>query len=147
MGAIGKYKKEYDEQSYRLTLLGFTDKDLADFFYVTEQTINNWKKDHPTFFESLTRGKANADGIVAESFYKSATGYYIEEEEAKVVGVGRGESVVQIVKIKRYVQPDKGSQLSWLKNRQKNLWRDKQEIETTPSNLTVTISGPTPPNE
>jgi hypothetical protein len=147
MGAIGKYKKDYDEQSYRLTLLGFTDQDLADFFNVTEQTINNWKKYHPTFFESLTRGKANADGIVAESFYKSATGYYIEEEEAKVVGVGRGESVVQIVKIKRYVQPDKGSQLSWLKNRQKNLWRDRQEIETTPSNLSVTISGPTPPSE
>jgi hypothetical protein len=147
MGAIGKYKKEYDEQSYRLTLLGFTDQDLADFFLVTEQTVNNWKKAHPSFFESLTRGKANADGIVAESFYKSATGYFIEEEEAKVVGIGKGESVVQIVKIKKYIQPDKGSQLSWLKNRQPTRWRDKQEIETAQSNLTVTISGPTPPSE
>ena len=147
MGAIGKYKKEYDEQSYRLTLLGFTDQDLADFFLVTEQTVNNWKKAHPSFFESLTRGKAKADGFVAESFYNSATGYFIEEEEAKVVGIGKGESVVQIVKIKKYIQPDKGSQLSWLKNRQPAIWRDNHQIETPQSNMTVTISGPTPPSE
>jgi len=34
-----------------------------------------------------------------------------------------------------------------MKNRFKEEWRDKQEIETTPSTLTVTISGPTPPSE
>ena len=34
-----------------------------------------------------------------------------------------------------------------MKNRFKEEWRDKQEIETTPSTLTVTISGPIPPSE
>jgi hypothetical protein len=32
-----------------------------------------------------------------------------------------------------------------MKNRFKEEWRDKQEIDASPSNLTVTISGPTPP--
>lgn len=34
-----------------------------------------------------------------------------------------------------------------MKNRYKEEWKDKHEIETTPSTLTVTISGPTPPTE
>lgn len=45
----------------KLCLLGATDKELGDFFNVTEQTINNWKKDFPSFFESIKRGKIDAD--------------------------------------------------------------------------------------
>jgi hypothetical protein len=32
-----------------------------------------------------------------------------------------------------------------MKNRFKEEWRDKQEVDPIPQNLTVTISGPTPP--
>ena len=56
-GRPTNYKKEYDEQAYKLCLLGATDKEMADFFNVKEQTINNWKKNHPSFFESIKRGK------------------------------------------------------------------------------------------
>jgi transcriptional regulator with XRE-family HTH domain len=37
---------------------GFTDKEIADVFGVTEQTINNWKTAFPLFFESLKKAKA-----------------------------------------------------------------------------------------
>lgn len=147
LGRPTDYKPEFDNQAYKLCLLGFTDKDLAGFFEVTEQTINNWKKANPSFFESLTRGKIMADAEVAESFYKSATGFEKEIEEAKVISIGDYTQRVEIVKLKKYFPPERGAQLSWLKNRQPQKWRDKQEIETTPSTLTVTISGPTPPSE
>ena len=37
------FREIYIEQVYKLALLGAIDKDLADFFDVTERTINNWK--------------------------------------------------------------------------------------------------------
>jgi len=115
-----KYKPEYDEQAYKLCLLGMTDKKIADFFEVTEQTINNWKNDHPTFFESLKRGKGLADADVAHSLYNRAMGYEHDADDIKVVE----GSIVITPTIKRY-PPDATSAIFWLKNRQPELWRDK----------------------
>lgn len=119
-----KYKPEYDQQAYKLCLLGMTDKKLAEFFEVTEQTINNWKNDHPTFFESLKRGKALADADVAHSLYNRALGYEHEADDIKVVE----GSIVITPTIKRY-PPDATSAIFWLKNRQPEVWRDKPETE------------------
>ena len=48
-------KRAYAEQARKLCLLG-TDAELADFFEVSESTINNWKFDYPEFSESI-KGK------------------------------------------------------------------------------------------
>lgn len=118
------YKPEYDEQARKLCLLGFTDKQLADFFNVCEATINNWKTDHPSFLESLTRGKDIANADVADSLYQRAMGY--EHPEDKIF---QYEGVPIIVPtVKRY-PPDTGAALSFLKNRAPDLWRDKHELE------------------
>ena len=66
VGRPTSFREEYIKQAYRLCLLGAVDKDLADFFGVTEQAINNWKKNHPEFFESINRGKLIMDAKVAE---------------------------------------------------------------------------------
>lgn len=125
------YKKTYCEQAYKLCLLGFTDKKLADFFGVEEKTINNWKRNHNEFLQSVTRGKDIADAEVAESFHKKAVGYEYEEKHY-------GEDGNLFKKIVKEVTPDAGACLNWLKNRQKDTWRDKQEIE---SNNTHVIDG------
>ena len=44
-GRPTKYKAEYAEQARKLCLLGATDMEMADFFEVSEFTINKWKKD------------------------------------------------------------------------------------------------------
>ena len=41
-GQPTKYKKEYNDLAYKYSLLGATDKEMAGFFDVTEQTLNNW---------------------------------------------------------------------------------------------------------
>ena len=53
MGRPSKYKVEYNEQVEKLAKLGATDKDLANFFNVIEQTINNWKKEHKNGFQKM----------------------------------------------------------------------------------------------
>src|ERR671925_133672 len=75
-----KYKSEFAEQAYKLCLLGATDAELADFFNVSETTIDTWKKAHKEFLGALTRGKDWADAEVAHSFHKRAVGYQYTEE-------------------------------------------------------------------
>ncbi|MEA1848965.1 terminase [Chryseobacterium sp. MHB01] len=125
-GAPSKYKEEYNEQVYKLCLLGSTDKDIADFFEVTETTINNWKIEFPLFFESIKKGKQVADANVADRLYQRALGFEHDSEEIKIVG---GD--IERVPVKKIYPPDPTSAIFWLKNRQPTRWRDKQEIEQT----------------
>lgn len=137
-GRPTKYKEDYDKQAYKLCLLGSTDKDLADFFEVDESTINNWKIDYPSFFESIKKGKQSADANVADRLYQRAMGFTHESEEIKVLSMGNGEgSVIERVPITKVYAPDPTSAIFWLKNRQPKKWRDKQEIDTR-----VTIEQP-----
>jgi hypothetical protein len=120
-GAPTKYQPEYNEQAYKLCLLGFTDTELADFFEVHEDTINEWKKVYPEFSVSVNRGKAIADAEVAVSFHKRAVGYTYEERTFE------GGELTKTVE--KELAPDPGAALNWLKNRQPNKWRDKKETE------------------
>lgn len=126
------YKEEYNEQAYKLCLLGATDKELADFFNVCEATINNWKIDVPEFLESIKKGKDLADANVADRLYQRALGFEHPSEEIKVVSNGQGEgSSIERVPITKIYPPDTTAAIFWLKNRQKDKWRDKQEIDHT----------------
>lgn len=123
-GAPDKYKPEYTEQTYKLCLLGATDTSLANFFNVCEATINNWKNRHPEFLEALRRGKDVADAEVAYSLYHRAKGY--SHPEDKIFNDGGEPLVVPTVK---HYPPDATSAIFWLKNRNSQQWRDKQELE------------------
>ncbi|SPA24570.1 conserved hypothetical protein [Cupriavidus taiwanensis] len=126
MARPSEYKAEYAEQAYKLCLLGATDKELADFFQVTEQTVNNWKKAQPEFFESITRGKMMADAQVAESLFKRALGYSHQAEKIMVVA-----GTVQREEYTEHYPPDTPAASLWLRNRQPEKWRDRQQTELT----------------
>jgi hypothetical protein len=129
-GRPTKYKPEYEEQVEKLCLLGATDKEIANFFNVTEQTINNWKTEFPEFFESIKRGKIKADSMVADRLYQRALGFEHDSEEIKVVPVGNNQgSEIERVKVRKIYPPDPTAAIFWLKNRQPDKWRDKQEIQ------------------
>jgi len=128
------YKPEYAEQGRKLCLLGATDDDLAEFFGVSQKTINTWKKQFPEFLQSLKSGKGVADAEVASSLYKRATGYEFDEIEIR----GTDEKKT-IRKTKKHIAPDTVAAIFWLKNRQKGKWRDKNEIEHS-GNVSKTIS-------
>ena len=124
LGRPTKYKPEYKEQVYKLCLLGATDVDIANFFDISEATLNNWKIEHPDFLESIKNGKVHADATVAESLYKRANGYEHEDVDIKMY---EGE-IIKTKLIKHY-PPDTTAGIFWLKNRRPKDWRDKQEIE------------------
>ncbi|MEX3036440.1 terminase [Serratia fonticola] len=124
LGRPTAYKDEYADQARKLCLLGHTDAELAEFFEVSEQTINAWKKAQPAFLESIKKGKAFADSEVASKLFHRATGYEHPEDDIRSVE----GAIVITPTIKRY-PPDTAAAIFWLKNRQRDKWRDKQEVE------------------
>ncbi len=125
VGRPTKYRDEYAEQAYKLCLMGYTDKKLADFFDVAESTINEWKLDHHEFSESLSRGKDIADAEVAFKFYRRACGYrYTETKTTKVICENGQELIAEIIEHKKEIPADVGAGKVWLSNRQPKYWRD-----------------------
>ena len=125
-GRPTKYKEEYAEQALKLCRLGATDKAIADFFDIAESTLNKWKKDHPKFMESLKEGKLMADAEVADKLYHRAIGY--SHKEVKLAQQeGRFTDEKEVLK---HYAPDPTAAIFWLKNRQPELWRDKQPEST-----------------
>lgn len=135
-GRPTKYKPEYCQQAYKLCLLGATDKGLANFFEVTESTLNLWKKEYPEFSESLKEGKEEADAVVASSLFHRATGYSHPDVDIKIF---KGK-IIKTQLVKHY-PPDSTAAIFWLKNRNPSKWRDKQEIEHSVSEKQVMIIG------
>jgi hypothetical protein len=129
-GRPSKYRPEFAKQVEKLCKLGATDKEISDFFSISESTLNEWKKGHEEFSESIKSGKTLADANVADRLYQRAMGFEHDSEEIKVVsdGTGRGSSIERVA-IRKIYPPDTIAAIFWLKNRQKEKWRDKSEVD------------------
>lgn len=100
-GRPSKYSEEIADKAYSLALLGASDKEISEIIGVTESTLNLWKKTHPEFSESLNEAKNMADSKVVRALYTQA------------------------------IEGNVTAQIFWLKNRQKDKWRDKQDVDHT----------------
>jgi hypothetical protein len=135
VGRPSSYDPEvHPEQARRLCLLGATDAEMAEFFGVSEVTVNAWKGKHPEFLKSIKEGKEIADMAVAESLYGRALGSRYTEQMAFKIKVGKDLERVEIVDVERAVPPDPTSMIFWLKNRRSRHWRDKVTTEHTGPN-------------
>lgn len=136
-GRPTKYNSDYDRQVFNLCLLGATDEDIANFFEVDVQTINNWKKEHVKFFGSIKKGKIQADANVAKRLYDRAIGYQFNETSYEKIELSDDLTKGQRITVPAYkkkvvtkeLPPDVAAAIFWLKNRQKDKWRDKHNIE------------------
>lgn len=126
VGRKSSYRGAYANQALKLALLGAKDKEISDFFGVSEQTLNKWKKDYPEFLDALKKGKDVADSNVASKLYNRAIGYDFEETHiVRKDGVIVGEK-----HITKHQPPDTTAAIFWLKNRQPDKWRDRKELDT-----------------
>ena len=122
MGRPSKFNPVKCLQAEKLCKLGATDKELADFFEVSEQTLNAWKKEYPDFLESLKKGKAQADAEVASKLFHRATGF-----EHPDVHISNYQGEITVTSIIKHYAPDTTAAIFWLKNRRPDLWRDRVE--------------------
>lgn len=120
-----KYNPDNNEQVVKLCRLGCTDIELADFFNVSEATVNNWKISESEFLESIKRGKEYSDAQIAQSLYHRAKGFIGKETKFfQKDGVVVEQRDVDVI-----YPPDTTAAIIWLKNRRPKNWRDKIETE------------------
>lgn len=122
IGRPSAYHPDYDDQAYKLTLLKMIDKELAEFFEVSEVTLNAWKKAHPSFLKSITRGKAIADADVTQKFIERCMGY---SHDAVKIFMPAGSTEPVYAPYTERFPPDTQAISLWLRNRQPSKWRDK----------------------
>jgi hypothetical protein len=129
-GRPSKFNDKIQDKIKLLALKGFTDKEISQVLEITEQTLNNWKISHPDFFEVLNDWKATADAEIERSLYERAHGYSCPETKPQWVQDENGGHWEYAEMIKHY-PPDPTSMIFWLKNRQRDKWRDKHEVNVT----------------
>lgn len=104
---------------------GLTDEQIAENAGINPATLYVWKKKYPEISETLKRGKEVVDRQVENALLKRALGYEYEEVKEKFEGNVMTERTVT----KKEVIPDVTAQIFWLKNRKREAWADRQNIE------------------
>lgn len=122
-GRPSLYKPEYAEQVRKLCLLGATNEDMAGFFNVSVETLDNWRKAHPEFLDAIREGKMQADANVGQRLYERAMGFSHPEEK---IFQADGQ-IIRANTIKQY-PPDTTAAIFWLKNRRPDAWREKADL-------------------
>lgn len=142
-GRPSKYKIEYADQAFRYCLLGATNERMAEFFDVDIHTFDRWWRAHEEFRSAITRGREDADALMAQSLWHRGRGYShdavkIFMTEEVTIDLDSGQKTVREVPVyvpyTEHYPPDTNAASLWLRNRQPALWRDKQEIEHTVRN-------------
>lgn len=117
---------------------GLTDEQIAKNMGVASSTYYKWQLDHAEIAEALKKGKAPVDIDVEDALLKRAKGYDYEEVITEVYGDGKKH----VKKIKKHMPPDVGAIVFWLKNRKRNLWRDRPENDgekVEPVNIIIDV--------
>ncbi len=145
VGRPSKYDDAYPDQAGKLAKLGLTDAEMAAYFEVAESTFHLWKIEHPEFSESIKRGKVLSDADVADKLFERATGAEWHEEQAfklKTVEFDLDTKVrveterIEVISLKKAAPADTAAAIFWLKNRQPDKWRDKQQVEQATNTVT-----------
>ncbi len=130
------YRPEYAQEAKDLYDKGFTDEEVADAFAVSVRTLYRWQVDFPDFCHATKMGKSSPDDRTERSLYHRANGFEWYEEQAikvKEVTWEDGKKVeterIEVVKLLRRAPPDTTACIFWLKNRRKEDWRDKHEVD------------------
>lgn len=86
------------EEVGKLAALGLTDDEIAGWLGICRATLSTYKKDNEKFLDAIKKGKLRADMNVVRKLYNKS------------------------------IDGDTTAMIFWLKNRRKNEWRDRQDV-------------------
>lgn len=104
---------------------------------IKSHTFYRWMDEHAEFSDKVLEIRRNADQQVEHAFFRRATGYdYTETKKSTKTGerMDKDGAVVPVEEVTtsvavKHIVPDAGAALNWLKNRDKDRWSDRREIE------------------
>ena len=106
---------------------------------INQSTFYKWQGEHKEFLEILKKGKEPANLAVENALYKLATGYTVKLRKPLKVRRRGGNEEIMYADEEIYVKPEVAAQVFWLKNRMKDKWRDKPEVELNAEPVKVII--------
>lgn len=104
---------------------GLTDEQISEKMGINRRTLTDWKNKYDPISLTLKRGKEVVDRQVENALLRRALGYEYEEVKEKF----EGEELTERTVTKKEVIPDVTAQIFWLKNRKREAWADRQNIE------------------
>jgi len=120
-----EYDPKYVKQAKFLCAHGATLVQLADAFEVNTCTVDAWRSKYPAFGKAVNEGRLDQfDPKIERSLAERALGYTVDTVEPYVV---EGEIVDHPVR--KHYPPDVTAAIFWLKNRKREQWRDRHEVD------------------
>lgn len=120
------YIKPHLEEIEQRIADGETEGSIAKSCNISLTTWTQYKEQHLELLETIKRGNRCLDKAVENALAKSAQGYFVEESEKVYNSNG---TLLQEKKKKRYIPPSQTAQVFWLKNRCKDLWKDRSVLD------------------
>lgn len=120
-----KFSQSLVNRIAELAEAGKKDEEIAAAIGVATSTFSVWKKSIKGFKEALKDSKAVADQMVVASLYQRACGY--SHLAVKMFYDKDSGNVVSKVYREHY-PPDTTACIFWLKNRDREAWRDRHEL-------------------
>jgi len=128
-GTPTKFKNEFYRQAYYLARLGARDSDIADFFAVHLDTVEDWKATNPDFREAWLEGHMLFGMKIGETLGQRCLGYNFNEMEISqhIDRQGNIQTLKRVVT--KHIPPDVNAIIFYLKNRFRESWSDTNRTE------------------
>lgn len=107
-------------------LTGATDFEAAELLGIDERTLNLWRARDEEFRDALRIGKDIADGKIEATLYHKARGYSFRSEK-----IFQHDGQIIRAETIEHVPPSDTAMIFWLKNRQRQQWRDRFEADVS----------------
>ena len=122
---------------------GLFDAQIAKNMGISEATLYRYKANHPEIKEALRKGKEVVDIEVENAMLKRALGYTVRIVEQKIDKFGDVHDCERDV----HIPGDVTAQIFWLKNKRRQQWRDKVEVEKAETVQKIEIINDLPKDE
>ena len=103
---------------------GATPKDIYERLGVSKADFYLWKRKYPEFAAAVSANPEVINGAIIDTAMLTATGYYIEEDEAFKIktfqdfdGDLKAVEKVEVVKLRKYIAPSSSMNMFMLKSR------------------------------
>lgn len=118
---------------------GYTNEEIAKKMGISLTTLDNWKAKDVGIMGALKKGKEICDYEVEQNLYKSTKDHIVEVTKKQIVKDKDGEK--QYITITEQVIPaNVTAQLSWLNNRRRDKWYNRQVLDTPDEKKPVDIN-------
>lgn len=117
---------------------GATDEQIYRTLGVGRDSFYRYKKQYTELSDILKRNKIYADAQVENALFKNAIGQVIKEKKPvklkEIIYNDAGKKIkeierVEVVEVETQIKGDTTAQIFWQKNRRKEEWRDRHNIE------------------